>query len=144
LLIHNRIIILCIILVYNNRRKCQFFFFISYSLYYFFFLYKLLHLIRSEYKNIQNYITYKYTLYKYDYCTNNKKFIFKNPYYCNHLRLILEKKNYACKKQLIKIIYVNIYIYYIIKQIFLVYLKKTKKFICLDLNLKFYEEKKVF
>lgn len=59
---------------------------------FFFFLYKLLHLIRSEYKNIQNYITYTYTLYKYDYCTNNKKFIFKNSYYCNHLRLIRKKK----------------------------------------------------
>ena len=32
-------------------------------LYYFFFLYKLLHLIRSGYKNIQNYITYIYTLF---------------------------------------------------------------------------------
>jgi hypothetical protein len=41
---------------------------------------------------------------------NKKKFIFKNPYYCNHLRLILEKKIMHVKKQLIKIIYVNIYI----------------------------------
>lgn len=47
------------------------FFLNFFSLNYFFFLYKLLHLIRSEYKNIQNYITYIYiySLYKYDYCT---------------------------------------------------------------------------